>query len=113
MLIGAALLAPLGQPLRPHEAVHHEPAQAPGAAHWFGTDDFGRDVFSRVIHGGRLSLTVGFSVVVLSSVLGIALGLVAGFFRSADKIVSRVIDAMMAFPTSCWPSRWWPRWARH
>ena len=72
--------------------------KAPGAAHWFGTDDFGRDVFSRVIHGGRLSLTVGFSVVVLSSVLGIALGLVAGFFRSADKIVSRVIDAMMAFP---------------
>src|SRR3546814_19362834 len=72
--------------------------QAPGAAHWFGTDDFGRDVFSRVIHGGRLSLLVGFLVVLLSGVLGIALGLVAGFFRGADKVVSRLIDALMAFP---------------
>src|SRR3546814_11051684 len=56
------------------------------------------DVVSRGIRGGRLSLLVGFLVVLLSGVLGIALGLVAGFFRGADKVVSRLIDAMMAFP---------------
>lgn len=98
VLVGAALLAPLIAPFDPYKLSIMNRLKAPSSVHWFGTDDFGRDVFSRVIYGGRLSLMVGFSVVILSSVLGIALGLVAGFFRSADKTVSRVIDAMMAFP---------------
>jgi peptide/nickel transport system permease protein len=98
VLVAAALLAPFVSPYDPYKLSIVNRLKPPGAAHWFGTDDFGRDVFSRVIYGGRLSLTVGFSVVVLSSVLGIALGLVAGFFRRADKFVSRLIDAMMAFP---------------
>ena len=98
VLVAAALLAPWVSPYDPFKLSIMNRLKAPGAAHWFGTDDFGRDVFSRVIYGGRLSLMVGFSVVIVSSVLGIALGLVAGFFRSADKFVSRLIDAMMAFP---------------
>jgi len=98
VLAAAALLAPWISPYDPFKLSIMNRLKAPGAAHWFGTDDFGRDVFSRVIHGGRLSLMVGFSVVILSSVLGIALGLIAGFFRTADKFVSRLIDAMMAFP---------------
>jgi len=98
VLVGAAALAPWLSPYDPFKLSIMNRLQAPGAAHWFGTDDFGRDVFSRVLYGGRLSLTVGFLVVLLSSVLGIALGLVAGFFRGADKVVSRIIDAMMAFP---------------
>lgn len=98
VLVGAALLAPWVSPFDPYKLSIMNRLQAPGAAHWFGTDDFGRDVFSRVIHGGRLSLLVGFLVVLLASVLGIALGLTAGFFRGADKVVSRLIDAMMAFP---------------
>jgi peptide/nickel transport system permease protein len=98
VLVAAALLAPWISPHDPMKLSIMNRLLAPGAAHWFGTDDFGRDVFSRVVHGGRLSLTVGFSVVLVSSVLGIALGLVAGFFRAADRFVSRVIDAMMAFP---------------
>lgn len=98
VMVGAALLAPLIAPFDPYKLSIMNRLKAPSAVHWFGTDDFGRDVFSRVIYGGRLSLMVGFSVVILSSVLGIALGLIAGFFRSADKTVSRVIDAMMAFP---------------
>ncbi|MCD0501470.1 ABC transporter permease [Bordetella petrii] len=98
VLVAAAALAPWISPFDPYKLSIMNRLQAPGAAHWFGTDDFGRDVFSRVIHGGRLSLAVGFLVVVLSGVLGIALGLIAGFFRGADKVVSRVIDAMMAFP---------------
>jgi len=98
LLVLAALLAPWISPFDPYKLSIMNRLQAPGAAHWFGTDDFGRDVLSRVIHGGRMSLLVGFLVVLLSSALGIALGLVAGFFRGADKVVSRVIDALMAFP---------------
>ena len=98
VLVAAAALAPWISPFDPYKLSIMNRLQAPSALHWFGTDDFGRDVFSRVIHGGRLSLLVGFLVVLLSGVLGIALGLVAGFFRGADKVVSRLIDAMMAFP---------------
>ncbi|OZI19921.1 peptide ABC transporter permease [Bordetella genomosp. 9] len=98
VLVGAALLAPLISPYDPYKLSIINRLKPPSGAHWFGTDDFGRDVFSRVVYGGRLSLTVGFAVVILSSVLGIALGLIAGFFRGADKFVSRLIDAMMAFP---------------
>lgn len=98
VLVGAAVFAPWIAPFDPYKLSIMNRLKAPGSLHWFGTDDFGRDVFSRVIYGGRLSLTVGFMVVVLSSVLGIVLGLIAGFFRGADKVVSRLIDAMMAFP---------------
>lgn len=98
VLVGAAVLAPWIAPFDPYKLSIMNRLKAPSSLHWFGTDDFGRDVFSRVIYGGRLSLTVGFMVVMLSSVLGIVLGLVAGFFRGADKVVSRLIDAMMAFP---------------
>ncbi|MDQ8031268.1 peptide ABC transporter permease [Bordetella genomosp. 1] len=98
LLVGAALLAPWLSPHDPLKLSIMNRLKPPSATYWFGTDDFGRDVFSRVIHGGRLSLMVGFSVVVLASVLGIALGLIAGFFRGADKFVSRLIDAMMSFP---------------
>ncbi|WP_295807033.1 ABC transporter permease [uncultured Nitratireductor sp.] len=63
-----------------------------------GTDDLGRDIFSRVLYSGRTSLTVGFLVVGVASLIGIFLGLIAGFFRRADGPVSRLIDAMMAFP---------------
>ncbi|HYG43555.1 MAG TPA: ABC transporter permease [Bordetella sp.] len=98
VLVAAAVLAPWISPYDPYKLSIMNRLQAPSSTHWFGTDDFGRDVFSRVIHGGRLSLAVGFLVVVLSGALGILLGLVAGFFRGADKVVSRLIDAMMAFP---------------
>ncbi len=98
ILVVGAIASPYVSPYDPFRLSIMNRLKAPSAEHWFGTDDFGRDVFSRVLYGGRLSLTVGFSVVIFASVLGIALGLVAGFFRRADKIVSRIIDAMMAFP---------------
>jgi peptide/nickel transport system permease protein len=71
---------------------------APGTMHWFGTDDVGRDVLSRVVYGARLSLLVGASTVVLAVLGGIAAGLVAGFYRSLDNPVMRVMDGLMAFP---------------
>jgi peptide/nickel transport system permease protein len=71
---------------------------APSRAHWFGTDDVGRDVWSRVVYGARLSLLVGGAVVVLSFVVGMVCGLVAGYHRRLDNPVMRVMDGLMAFP---------------
>jgi peptide/nickel transport system permease protein len=71
---------------------------APGRAHWFGTDDVGRDVWSRVVYGARLSLLVGAAVVALSFVVGIVCGVVAGYYRRLDNVVMRVMDGLMAFP---------------
>ena len=72
--------------------------QNPGAAHWFGTDDLGRDVFARVVYGARLSLLVGVAVVALALLVGLAAGLAAGYFRRLDNVIMRVMDGLMAFP---------------
>ncbi|MFA7665766.1 MAG: ABC transporter permease [Burkholderiaceae bacterium] len=71
----------------------------PGQEWWFGTDMLGRDVYSRVIYGTRVSLSVGLAVAVLSSVVGLAIGLVTGFVRWADAIVMRIMDGLMSIPS--------------
>lgn len=70
----------------------------PSAEHWFGTDALGRDVFSRTVWGGRVSLIVGISVAVLATAIGVLTGMVAGFTRLADAVIMRVMDGMMAIP---------------
>jgi len=72
--------------------------QGPTAAHWFGTDALGRDVFSRTVWGGRISIIVGLSVGLLATVIGVVIGLVAGFVPRADALVMRVMDGLMAIP---------------
>jgi peptide/nickel transport system permease protein len=71
----------------------------PSERFWFGTDQFGRDVFARTIHGARVSLVVGISVALVSSALGLALGLMCGYFRRIDGVVMRVMDGLMAIPS--------------
>ncbi|XXM71254.1 ABC transporter permease [Lysinibacillus sphaericus] len=74
--------------------------QAPSSENWLGTDDFGRDILSRIIHGARISLTVGFFAVIGSAVVGSLLGIVAGYYgRWVDTIISRFFDIMLAFPS--------------
>ena len=72
--------------------------RVPSELYWFGTDMLGRDVYSRVVYGARVSLLVGFSVAVLSSIIGLTIGLFAGFVRWADGIIMRIIDGMMSIP---------------
>ena len=70
----------------------------PSAEFWFGTDMLGRDIYSRVLYGTRVSLTVGFAVAILASLAGLAIGLVSGFVRWADGFIMRVMDGIMSIP---------------
>ena len=93
-----ALLAPWITPYEPTTLAILDRMQSPRAAHWFGTDELGRDVFTRVVFGARYSLMIGAAVVLISVTGGVLLGLVAGYFRRLDGPIMRVVDAMMSFP---------------
>ena len=93
-----ALFAPWLTPYEPMAMKIGDRMQSPRLAHWFGTDELGRDVFSRVVFGARYSLMIGASVVLISVTGGVLLGLVAGFFRRLDGPIMRFVDAMMSFP---------------
>ncbi|MFJ5672019.1 ABC transporter permease [Bacillus safensis] len=95
-----AIFAPFIAPYGINEQSLGERFSAPSAAHWFGTDDFGRDIFSRVVHGARISLWVGFFSVLGSVILGTLLGLIAGYGgRVLDAVISRLFDILLAFPS--------------
>ncbi|MDB5818712.1 MAG: peptide transporter permease [Rhizobacter sp.] len=93
-----AVLAPWITPYPPNKLSIVNRLLAPSALHWFGTDEFGRDVFTRTVFAARVSLLVGLSVVAISVAVGVVLGIVAGFSRRLDAFISRLMDAMMAFP---------------
>ncbi len=85
-------------PANPLESFPGARLSPPSAGHLFGTDDFGRDVFSRVIYGSRISIAVGLSVSLVTTAVGGFLGLLAGYYPAFDRVVMRVLDGLMAFP---------------
>lgn len=96
LIIGVA--GPWLAPADPNEMDLISILQGPTSAHPLGTDDFGRDVLSRVLAGSRVSMIVGASVAGITLVLGLVLGLLAGFYRPLDEFVMRIMDLLMAFP---------------
>ncbi|MBI5446744.1 MAG: ABC transporter permease, partial [Deltaproteobacteria bacterium] len=98
LVAAVALLAPWLATHDPTEMNVLQRLKPPSAEHFFGTDALGRDIFSRTLWGGRISLIVGVSVATVATVLGIVIGAVAGFNRAADAVVMRVMDGMMAIP---------------
>lgn len=93
-----ALLAPFIATKDPAALSPALRTRAPSLAAWFGTDMLGRDIYSRVVYGARVSLIVGFGVAICASIIGLAIGLVSGFVRWADNIIMRMMDGMMAIP---------------
>jgi len=93
-----AMFAPWLSPFDPGAMRVVRRLRPPSEVNWFGTDELGRDIFSRVVWGARASLGIGFSVVVISITLGAALGLLAGYFKRLDGPIMRLVDALMSLP---------------
>ena len=98
VLILSALFAPWLTPYDPFEMNVVDRLLPPNETYWFGTDAFGRDIFTRTLYGGRVSLVIGASVAVAATVVGLLIGVVAGYFRTADAILMRIMDGLMAIP---------------
>jgi peptide/nickel transport system permease protein len=98
LLAVVALLAPLAAPYDPRFINPAERLAPPSTTYWLGTDDLGRDVLSRLLYGGRVSLVVAVGVTVGSVLLGALLGLLAGYYRRLDGLIMRTMDGFMAFP---------------
>lgn len=96
----AALFAPLIAPFAPEEADFFRARQGPSGDHWLGTDELGRDVFSRLVYGARISLRIGLIAVSIGLVVGVPLGLVAGYYGGMlDNIIMRLVDILLSFPS--------------
>jgi peptide/nickel transport system permease protein len=98
VLILSALFAPWLTPYDPFEMNVVDRLLPPNETYWFGTDAFGRDIFTRTLYGGRVSLVIGASVAVAATLVGLLIGVVAGYFRTADAILMRIMDGLMAIP---------------
>ena len=98
LVVASAILAPW---LSPHDPVQLAPSlrlKPPSAEFPLGTDAYGRDLLSRILYGGRISLLIGIGAAFISIVIGLAIGLVSGFFKWIDAVVMRIMDGMMAIP---------------
>ncbi len=98
IMLGIAIFAPWLGTVDPTALAPAKRTRPPSALYWFGTDMLGRDVYSRVMYGARVSLIVGFSVALVSSVIGTLIGTVSGFIRLLDAIIMRVMDGLMSIP---------------
>jgi peptide/nickel transport system permease protein len=99
IMVIVAILAPVIAPVDPNFVNPGDRLERPSERFWFGSDDLGRDVFSRVIYGAQISLLVGVTVMVGATVLGSLIGLTAGYYERIDTVLMRVMDGMEAFPS--------------
>ena len=99
LIVLMAVFAPYLFTVDPTALAPAKRTRAPSALYWFGTDMLGRDIYSRVVYGARVSLLVGFTVALVSSVIGMAIGLAAGFIRPIDSVMMRVMDGLMSIPS--------------
>ena len=98
IIVLAALVLPAVSSVDPNEMKLLDRLKPPGAEHIFGTDEFGRDLFIRVMHGARVSICVGGAVTVFSSILGTIIGIYASYFKILDNILMRICDGLIAIP---------------
>jgi len=98
IMLFIAIFAPYLGTVDPTALAPAKRTRPPSAIYWFGTDMLGRDVYSRVLYGARVSLIVGFGVALLSSVVGVLIGVVSGFVRWLDSVIMRVMDGLMSIP---------------
>jgi len=98
LFVLASALAPLIAPHDPYFTDMSKVIQPPSAVHWFGTDNAGRDILSRVIYGTRNTLLMGLAGVLIGGLLGALLGILAAFYRRLDGVIMRLVDIMLAFP---------------
>ncbi|MFB7641067.1 ABC transporter permease [Peribacillus butanolivorans] len=93
-----SIFAPLITVYTPYDMIVTARLSPPSAEHFFGTDNFGRDIFSRVVYGTRVSMTVGLTVAMITLVIGAVIGLYSAYYRTLDHILMRICDGLMAFP---------------
>jgi peptide/nickel transport system permease protein len=98
LMVLLAVFAPYLGTVNPVEMKPAERLRAPNGGHWFGTDMYGRDSFSRVVYGSRVSLFVGLVVGAITSGIGLAIGLLSGYLRRLDNVIMRAMDGIMALP---------------
>ena len=99
IIIFVAVFAPLIATHDPNSINMYDAVTPPGDAHLMGTDSFGRDIFSRIIYGARISLVISIAVNISSVVIGTVLGLITGYFRMSDLIITRILEGINALPT--------------
>ena len=98
-IVLVAIFADVIAPFEINEYNYSEILQAPSLKHLFGTDEFGRDIFSRIVYGARISLAIGFGAVTVAAIFGAVLGLIAGYYGGIwDSLISRISDVLFAFP---------------
>jgi peptide/nickel transport system permease protein len=98
-MVAIAIFAPWLGTIDPQAVAPIKRLKPPSSDFWFGTDMLGRDVYSRVVYGARVSLIVGLAVAMFSTILGVAIGLVTGYVRALDAVVMRVMDGLMSIPS--------------
>ncbi len=101
ILVTLALVAIFSERIAPYDWKRQsvmDRFQTSSSEHWLGTDELGRDILSRIMYGARYSMVMGIGAVLLSFVVGVTIGAIAGFYRKLDSVIMRLIDIMMAFP---------------